>query len=80
MIIEYIRVPLEISGATMGMVRIRMSEPLHRRVKTCAVYQDKKLPEYIVEVLEECVPREIKFDADLVVKKKPKSERSATGQ
>jgi hypothetical protein len=59
----------------MGMVRVKMSEPLHKRVKTCAAYHDKKLPDYIVGVLEEFVPREIKFDGDSTAKKKPKSEK-----
>ena len=54
-----------------------MSELLHKRVKTCAAYHDKKIPHYIVGVLEEFVPREIKFD-DESLKKKPKPDKSAT--
>jgi hypothetical protein len=57
----------------MGMVRIEMSEPLHKRVKTCAAFKDKKISEYIIGVLEEAVPREIKFDEESKGKKTPKS-------
>jgi hypothetical protein len=56
----------------MGLVKIILSEPLHKRVKTCAAYNDKKIPEYIMGVLEESVPREIKFDDESLGKKKPK--------
>jgi hypothetical protein len=62
----------------MGTVKVKMSEPLHKRVKTCAAYHDKKIPDYIVEVLEEFVPREIKFDEDSAGKKRPKPDKSVS--
>jgi hypothetical protein len=62
----------------MGVVRIKMTEPLHKRVKTCAAYNDKKIPDYIVGVLDEFVPREIKFDDDQTAKKRPKSDKGVT--
>ena len=60
---------------SMGLVKFKIPDPLHRRVKTCAAYHDKKIPDYIVDVLEEHVPREITFDES--AKKKPKAEKSA---
>jgi len=59
------------------LVRVNIPDPLHRRVKTCAAYYDKTIPDYIVGVLEEHVPREITFD-ESTSKKKPKAEKSVT--
>lgn len=57
----------------MGLVKFTMPEPLHKRVKTCAAYHDKTIRDYIIDVLEDSVPREIKFDDDPMMRKKPKS-------
>jgi hypothetical protein len=57
----------------MGMVRVTMSEKLHTRVKTFAAYHDKKIKDYIVDVLEKSVPREIKFEDETTIKKTPKA-------
>jgi len=59
-------------------VKLTLPALLHRRVKTCAAYHDKKIPDYIIDVLEKHVPRRINFDDDPAAKKKPESEKSAT--
>ncbi len=56
----------------MGLVRLYLSETLHKRVKTCAAHNDKKIPDYIIGLLEDVLPREIKFDDDATTKKQPR--------
>ena len=56
------------------LVRVNLADPLHRRVKTVAAFHDKKIEDYIAEVLDEHVPRQILFPSDeSSPQQKPKS-------
>jgi len=59
----------------MGLLKLRVSESLHRRVKGVAVSKGKKIEDYAISVLEEHVPKTITFDDDPSQKKRPKSDR-----
>jgi hypothetical protein len=60
------------------LVKLAVPEPLHRRIKTVAAFQDKKIPVYILEVLDDHVPTQITFPAnETTPKKKPRGERPA---
>lgn len=43
------------------LVKLDVPDRLHTRIKTLAASQDKKIQDYILEVLDQYVPREIKF-------------------
>jgi len=43
------------------LIRLDVPDALHRRIKTLAAYRDKKIPDYMLEVLEEHVPKGITF-------------------
>ena len=53
----------------MGLVKLQIPQPLHTRIKTVAASKSKGIKVYILEVLEECVPRKVEFPADPKVKK-----------
>jgi plasmid stability protein len=56
------------------LVRVNLADALHRRVKTVAAFYDKKIEDYIAEILDEHVPREITFPIDeSLPQQKPKS-------
>jgi hypothetical protein len=44
------------------LVKLHLAEPLHRWVKTVATSRDEEIGNYITGVLEEHVPKEIRFD------------------
>jgi len=56
------------------LVKLHLDESLHRRVKTVAASKDKKIEDYISDVLDENVPTEIVFATS---KKSPKAEKTA---
>jgi len=59
------------------LVRLNLADSLHRRVKTVAAFHDKKIEDYIAEILEEHVPREITFPSDESPREqKPKSVKA----
>jgi len=43
------------------LVRLDVPDSLHKRIKTLAAFNDKKIPDYILEILEENVPKTIVF-------------------
>jgi hypothetical protein len=53
------------------LVKLRIPQPLHTRIKTVAASKNKALPIYILSVLEEHVPREVRFPDDPKAKKSP---------
>lgn len=57
------------------LVRLDVPEALHRRIKTLAAYKDQKIPEYMLEVLDDNVPKGITFSED-----EPKEERQRKPQ
>jgi hypothetical protein len=60
------------------LVKLRVPDPLHRRIKTVAASEDKNIPDYMIGVLEDHVPTQItlpKTDG-IAPKKKPKGEKS----
>lgn len=54
------------------LVKLHLEESLHRRVKTVATSKDRKIEDYISDVLDEHVPTQIFLPAN---KKSPKPER-----
>ena len=53
------------------LIRLDVPEALHRRIKTLAAYYEKKIPDYMLEILEEHVPKGISFsESDYAEKKK----------
>jgi hypothetical protein len=44
------------------LVKLDVPDDLHRRIKTIAAYKEKKIPVYVLEVLEECVPKQLVFE------------------
>jgi hypothetical protein len=62
--LAYIEVPWGTVFSTMGtkLVKLDVPDDLHRRIKTIAAYHDKKIPVYVLEVLEESVPKQIVFE------------------
>jgi len=61
----------------MGLVKLQIPQPLHTRIKTVAASETKSIKVYILEVLEEHVPRKIEFPSDTKGKKSP--ERAVRG-
>jgi hypothetical protein len=55
----------------MGLVKLQLPQPLHTRVKAVAASKEKGIKLYILEVLEEHVPRKIEFSTDPKAKKSP---------
>jgi hypothetical protein len=54
------------------LVRLDIPDALHKRIKTLAAHHEKKIPDYILEVLEEHVPKMIIFGDDESTGKKPR--------
>ena len=54
------------------LIRLDVPDALHRRIKTLAAHHDKKIPEYMIEILEEHVPKIIVFSDDQKTEKKPR--------
>jgi hypothetical protein len=46
------------------LVKLDVPEPLHRRIKTIAASKDKKISDYMLDVLEEHVPKYITFSSE----------------
>jgi hypothetical protein len=57
------------------LVKLQVPDTLHRRIKTVAASKDKKLTVYMLEVLEQHVPKQITF-SDTEGKKKPQGDKS----
>jgi hypothetical protein len=55
------------------LIRLDVPDSLHRRIKTLAAYHDKKIPEYMLEVLEAHVPKGITFSTGESTEKKPRA-------
>jgi predicted HicB family RNase H-like nuclease len=54
------------------LVKLDIPDQLHRRIKTLAASQDKRIQTYVLEVLEEHVPRQITFpESEVSQKKRP---------
>jgi hypothetical protein len=58
------------------LVKVNLADPLHRRVKTVAAFHDKKIEDYIAEVLDEHVPRQINFSDESSPQPKAKSGKA----
>ena len=58
------------------LVKLRLAPLLHRWVKTLATWHDKEIGDYIADVLQKNVPREIKF-SQAKPTKTPKNEDAA---
>ena len=74
--IAYLDVPLVPILVRMGtkLIKLWVSEQLHRRIKTLAASKDKKIPDYAIEILEKHVPRAVNFPA----KDEPNEEEQQT--
>ena len=55
------------------LVRLDIPDSLHKRIKTLAAHHEKKIPDYMLEVLEEHVPRAIIFSDGDSKEKKPRA-------
>jgi hypothetical protein len=44
------------------MIKLHPSPPLHKWIKTLATFHDKEIGDYLIDVLREHLPKEIKFD------------------
>ena len=56
------------------LVRLDVPDSLHRRIKTLAAHNDMKIPDYMLAVLEEYVPKAITFSEDET--KEPKKSQN----
>jgi hypothetical protein len=53
------------------LVKLKIPQPLHMRIKTVAASKNKAMPVYILSVLEEHVPREVRFPEGQKTRKLP---------
>jgi hypothetical protein len=55
------------------LVKLDVPDSLHRRIKTLAASEDKKISDYIIDILEGSVPTQIVFPKtdEVVPKKRP---------
>jgi hypothetical protein len=58
----------------MGLVKLQIPQPLHTRIKTVAASKNKGIKVYILEVLQESVPRKVEFPPDPRTKKPPATQ------
>jgi hypothetical protein len=68
----YHRVLICLAGTTL--IKIFPSAFLHRRLKTVAASLDKRIPDYVLEVLEQHVPKQINLEAT-VGSEKPEGQK-----
>ena len=43
------------------LIKLWVSEQLHRRINALAASEDKKVPDYAIEILDKHVPRTVSF-------------------
>jgi hypothetical protein len=67
------------SFSTMStkLVKLEVPDQLHTRIKTVAAYKSKKIPVYVLDVLEEHVPKQIIFGGSEVEAPKDKQKKSS---
>jgi hypothetical protein len=70
--IAYLRVQCVPTFMSTKLIKLDVPDALHRRIKTLAAHHEKKISDYVVEVLEEHVPKIIVFADEEKTEKKPR--------
>ncbi len=60
------------------LVKLDVPESLHRRIKTVAASKDRKIPDYVLELLEEHVPKHITFLPEEAIDEQAKKQMGKT--